>query len=266
MSYLGSIRLAGKTVLITGATGHLGKAMAMAMAKEGAKVLVNSSSEERCAAMVDEMRRSSLDAECACFDIRDADAVSDYFSTSASNLPLDALVNNAHAGKGGTLNSATDDEYRAAYEFAVIATQRMIKSALPRLRLAVQRGRDASIINVSSMYGVVSPDLRNYDSEQGSNPPFYGAAKAALIQLTRYTACELGPEGIRCNALVPGPFPSPSVIQSQPKMVTRLRQHVPLNRVGTAEEIGGPAVFLASAEASFVNGALIAVDGGWTAW
>lgn len=231
--------LAKKTALITGATGYLGKAMAVAMAKAGAKVLINSSNEEKCTALVKELLEKGLDAEAACFDICDAGAVDRYFSNAMVDEPLHVLVNNAYAGKGGTLKSAADDDYRSAYEFSVVATQRLIKSALPRLRAAVVRDRDASIINIASMYGVVSPDLRSYDSEQGSNPPFYGAAKAALIQLTRYTACQLGPEGIRCNAIVPGPFPNPKVIAGQPEMVARLKRHVPLGRVGSAEEIGG---------------------------
>ena len=116
------------------------------------------------------------------------------------------------------------------------------------------------------MYGLVSPDLRVYDSALGSNPPFYGAAKAALLQLTRYAACELAKDKIRVNGLCPGPFPAPAVSDEHPHLLDKLTHKVPLGRVGIASEIAGPAVFLASDAASYVTGATLPVDGGWTAW
>jgi NAD(P)-dependent dehydrogenase (short-subunit alcohol dehydrogenase family) len=116
------------------------------------------------------------------------------------------------------------------------------------------------------MYGIVSPITDVYDTPQSTNPPSYGAAKAALGQLTRYAACEFGHEGIRVNAVAPGPFPAPVVQQQSPEFVARLCQQVPMKRIGSAEEIAGPVAFLLSRAASFVNGAVLTVDGGWTSW
>ena len=122
------------------------------------------------------------------------------------------------------------------------------------------------MINVASMYGLVSPDLRVYENAASTNPPFYGAAKAALLQLSRYLACELAKDNIRVNALCPGPFPCPSVKEANPEFIKKLENRVPLGRIGIAEELKGPVVFLASDDSSYVTGSTLNVDGGWTAW
>jgi NAD(P)-dependent dehydrogenase (short-subunit alcohol dehydrogenase family) len=116
------------------------------------------------------------------------------------------------------------------------------------------------------MYAMISPDQRIYESASGVNPPFYGAAKAALLQWTRYAACEFGAEGIRVNSISPGPFPSELVQKGSPAFIEKLANKVPMGRVGQSAEIKGPILFLASSASSFVNGANIVVDGGWTCW
>src|SRR5262249_30359417 len=115
-------------------------------------------------------------------------------------------------------------------------------------------------------YGTVSPDLRVYTASTPPNPPFYGAAKAGLIQLSRYLACQYASRRIRVNAVSPGPFPAPSVGQKDPDFLGRLEQKTPFGRIARPEELVGPVVFLASDAASYVTGVDLAVDGGWTAW
>ncbi len=116
------------------------------------------------------------------------------------------------------------------------------------------------------MYGVVSPDPRIYTETTRPNTPEYGAAKAGLLQLTRYLACQLGPMCIRVNSISPGPFPAPAVQQADPEFIRRLGHKNPLGRIGSPDELAGPVVFLASDASSYVTGANIVVDGGWTAW
>jgi NAD(P)-dependent dehydrogenase (short-subunit alcohol dehydrogenase family) len=116
------------------------------------------------------------------------------------------------------------------------------------------------------MYGAVSPDKRIYSRPEQASPFHYGPAKAALLQLTRHLAAELGAERIRVNALVPGPFPRAEVAAADPGFAERLGAKTMLGRTGRAEEIRGPLLFLASSASSFVTGSALTVDGGWTAW
>jgi NAD(P)-dependent dehydrogenase (short-subunit alcohol dehydrogenase family) len=116
------------------------------------------------------------------------------------------------------------------------------------------------------MYASVSPDASIYGVSGANSPPYYGSAKAALIQLTRYTACHLAADRIRVNSISPGPFPAAQFLQRDPEFASRLSAKVPMRRTGNPEELQGPLLFLASDASSYVTGANLAVDGGWTAW
>lgn len=257
--------LSGRDIIVTGATGHLGYAMAWGLAEAGARVLVNSRSEQRSQELVVALSEAGYQAQTAAFDILDELAVQQFFERRGAN-PLHCLINNAYLGGAGTIETSGQTSYRQSYEISVVAAQRLLQAALPCLRNAVRTSGDASVINVASMYAFVSPDLRVYDAAGTANPPFYGAAKAALMQWTRYAACEFGSEGIRVNSISPGPFPSLSVQKESSAFVSRLADKVPLRRVGNANEIQGAVLLLASQASTFINGADIRVDGGWTAW
>jgi len=252
-------------VLITGATGYLGAAMARGFANAGWEVLANGRSAGKVNSLVDEILDGGGLAVPAVFDVTSEAAVVEFFN-GAGIARLNAVVNNAYAGGAGVISTVSAGDYESAILNSVGAAHCVVRSALPLLREARAQGQDANVINVASMYGLVSPDIRVYDSPASTNAPFYGAAKAALVQWTRYAAVEFGPEGIRFNCLTPGPFPNALVKESDPAFVSRLEDKVPLGRVGDASEIVGPALFLASPGASFVNGANLVVDGGWTCW
>ncbi len=257
--------LAGKVAVVTGATGYLGSAMAFILAEAGAKVLVNSRSHERSGRLVEKIRSAGFLAEPAVFDVTIEESVKEFFG-SCLGQSIHILINNAYTGEAGNIELSNSASYLASYEVTLLAAHNLLQQSLPCLRKAVQESGEASVINVASMYAIVSPDQRIYDHSCSVNPPFYGAAKAGLVQWTRYAACEFGHEGIRVNSLSPGPFPSETVQREDPGFIHALSKKVPLGRIGSADEIKGPVLFLASPASSFVNGSNVVVDGGWTCW
>lgn len=257
--------LDGKYALVTGATGYLGKEMAFALASSGAHVLINSRTQEKCDALVSEITKKGYKASCACFDVTDHKSVETFIS-ALEIKHIDIIVNNSYSGGAGSVELSTPEAYRNAYESSLVASAHLFTTSLPLLRSAVKVNGYASIINIASMYGIVSPDQRIYDSMNVVNPPFYGSAKAALIHWTKYAGCEFAKENIRINCISPGPFPSKNVQESATELVQKIAAKVPMGRVGKAHEIAGPIVFLASSASSFMAGANIPVDGGWTCW
>jgi|TARA_Y100000031_G_scaffold144709_1_gene176509 NAD(P)-dependent dehydrogenase (short-subunit alcohol dehydrogenase family) len=255
--------LSNKHILITGATGYLGNQLAFGLAELGANIHVNSRTRDACERLVHDIKASGLSAVLASFDVTNEEEVNKYVKSISQ---LDVLINNSYAGLGGTVLTASMDMYIDSYKSSVVASANLIKALEPKLSEAVKRTGNASIINVASMYGMVSPDPRIYDTDEGTNPPFYGASKAALIQLTKYAACELAPKNIRVNCVSPGPFPSKKSQTELPDLMHKIAAKVPLGRIGLPHELVGPIAFLASDASSFVTGVNIPVDGGWTCW
>jgi NAD(P)-dependent dehydrogenase (short-subunit alcohol dehydrogenase family) len=263
----GLFRLDGRVAFVSGAAGHLGRAIVSALAQAGAHVVLNGRREEGLAAVRDSLAAEGLSASVLAFDVRDTEAVERGFAAlGEAHGRLDVLVNNAYSGPTGTLETATPDDFQLAYDVAVTGAFRCFTAAHGLLREAAGRAGQASVINVASMYGWVSPDPRIYGTSGMNSPPFYGAAKGGLLQLTRYMAVHAAADGIRVNAVSPGPFPSARVQDADPSFHEALRAKVPLGRVGWPEELKGPVLFLASDASTYVTGINLPVDGGWTAW
>lgn len=259
--------LSGKVALVTGAGGWLGLPMASALAEAGAHVYLAGRSPKPLAELAKDLKGKGFAAEALPFDVTDKSAVRAALAhIEAAQSRLDILVNNAHSGTLAGWD-AEEADFAAAADTAVTAAWRLVRDGLPLLRRGVSLSGDASVINVASMYGKVSPDPRVYaDTDTPPSPPFYSAAKAGLLQLTRWLATNLGPEGIRANTISPGPFPQGNARAERPEFVSTLDAKTPLGRVGRRDEVKGAVVFLASTASSYVTGADIAVDGGWTAW
>jgi NAD(P)-dependent dehydrogenase (short-subunit alcohol dehydrogenase family) len=256
-------RLDGAVAFVSGAAGHLGSAMARALAEAGAHVILNGRQPQRLEDFAAELKQDGHSAECAAFDMADVAVVRAFFS---SRPRLDVLVNNAIAMTPKPFAALEPADFATTYASSVTAAFEAARAALPALRRAVSETGDARIVNIASMYAAVSPDKRIYAKPEQASPFHYGPAKAALLQLTRHLAAELAPEKIRVNALVPGPFPRPQVASDDPAFAARLAGKTMLGRLGAAEEIAAPLLFLCSRASSYVTGAALPVDGGWTAW
>jgi NAD(P)-dependent dehydrogenase (short-subunit alcohol dehydrogenase family) len=260
-------RLDGKVCLVTGGAGHLGAAMSSALAEAGGHVCIVGRTRATLARLTQRLTDRGLSAEGIASDVTmEEDIKSLVADLKKRHGRLDVLVNNAHAGRAGVMTDSKASDYSNAIEIAVGAAAELVNAAGDLLRDAVRTNGDASVINISSMYGMVSPDPRVYGQSGMNNPPHYGAAKAALLQYTRYAAVHLAPQGIRVNAISPGPFPPEAVQQRDPTFAAALTQKVPMGRLGKPEDLGGAVVFLASSASRFVTGANLPVDGGWTAW
>jgi gluconate 5-dehydrogenase len=256
-------RLDGRVVFLSGAAGHLGREMALALGHAGAALILNGRNLARLEAFAAELGRSGIACECASFDMMDFDTVRRFLGARPR---LDVLINNAVTMAPKSLGEVTPVDFDSAYRSVVTASFEAICASRPALVRAAEKWGDASVINVATMYASVSPDPKLYSSPGQMSPPHYGAAKAGLVQLTRHLAAELGPEGIRVNALSPGPFPTAETASRDPAFAGRLAARTMLGRTGRAEEIGAPVLFLASPASSFVTGAVLTADGGWTAW
>jgi len=255
--------LTGRRAFVSGAAGHLGAAMARGLADAGATVVLNGRNEERLNQLADDMAGDNLAVEVAAFDITDEASRQTYFADLSR---LDVLVNNAYAGKTGAWDVVTEQDFRDAYEVGTVSCFGAIQDATPALKAAAQAAGQSSIINIGSMYGSVSPDPRIYHTSGFDNPASYGAAKAALLQMTRYAATNLAADHIRVNCISPGPFPPPNLEKDHPEFYRDLIAKVPMGRIGRAAELVGSVVFLASDASSFVTGIELPVDGGWRTW
>lgn len=256
--------LAGKTVLITGGAGHLGTAMSRALASYHADVLIASRDAEKCERLAAGLNQE-FGGNCRgiAVDIASAESVRSCVEEAMDIAgKIDVLVNNAVFGVMGYFEDITEELWKKAIDGTLHSVFRMCSAVIPHM---VQQG-GGTIINIASMYGMVSPDPEIYRGEvRLNNPACYGAGKAGVLQLTRYLAGYYGQKGIRCNSITPGPFPAKPVQETE-WFVERLADRTMLKRIGQPEDLAGALILLASNASAYITGANICVDGGWTAW
>jgi NAD(P)-dependent dehydrogenase (short-subunit alcohol dehydrogenase family) len=269
--------LEGKTAVLTGASGFLGRTFALALLANGARVVALGRSERlvtEAAAWANEFGAEKISVKQV--DMYDTAALNDICDAIASEeRTIDVLINNAHelgAATGfnvpeGSLENATFDQWQRNLQggvyWAVQTTQRLGVTMKARGR--------GSIVNIATMYATVAPRPQLYEGTSSLNPPGYSASKAALAAFTRYTASFWGREGVRANCISPGPFSNTEDVAGQNSVtedspfVKRLKSYTVLDRIGRPSELCGALIFLASDASSYVTGQNLLVDGGWTA-
>jgi gluconate 5-dehydrogenase len=266
--------LEGRTVVLTGASGFLGRTMAVTLLENGARIVVLARSDRIRTTAAQWSARYGADRVAAHqVDMYDLDALRATFDRIAgAERSIDVLVNNAHelgAATGfnipdGALDRSSLDQWQRNLAGGIFWPLLAVQTLGTVMR---DKGR-GSIVNVSTMYAEVAPNPALYEGTTSMNPPGYSAAKAAMLAFTRYIASFWGPFGVRANAILPGPFSNtedtgPNSVQDR-GFLKRLEDRTCLRRVGRPEELAGALLFLASDASSFVTGHALVVDGGWT--
>jgi len=254
--------LPDRVAMITGGGGNLGSVFARVLAGAGAKIALVDVNDAAMQRNADALRAAGADVEPIVGDVGDPASVDACFRAVAKRFGrLDVLVNNA-AAKSEHFFSDLEGLPVADWEQVLRANLTgpflCTKAAIPMLRAA---GR-GSIVNVASIYGIVSPDPRVYEGSAIQTPPVYMASKGGVIALTRYTAIYHAKDGIRCNSLTPGGVEA----GQEPAFISKYGARAPLGRMARADEMAGALLYLASDASSYVTGHNLVVDGGWTAW
>jgi len=243
--------LRGKVALVTGASRGLGRAMAEALADEGAYVSICARGADALNSTAKELAHFGVMASVA--DVTDASQTAGWVAKTAGEFgAIDILVNNAGAAKPGGLAETSDDEWRAMFELNTFAAVRLARLCAPHME---KRG-GGSIINIASIWGREAGGLLTYN-----------ASKAAMISATKMLARELAPKNIRVNSIAPGSILYPGGswerrFKENPAFERDFVSHeLPAGRLGRPQEVAYAAVMLASPRASWITGACIPVDG-----
>jgi 2-keto-3-deoxy-L-fuconate dehydrogenase len=242
-----SDRLKGKRAFVTAAAAGIGRACAIAFAREGASVFATDIDEKGLGSL-----QSEGVVETARLDVRDSTAV----AAAAKRIgTVEILLNAAGFVHHGTVLDCSDEDFDFSYDLNVKSMHRTIRAFLP----GMLDQRSGAIVNISSAAGVFKAAPNRY---------VYGATKAAVAALTRSVAMDFVGMGVRCNCICPGTVETPSMLQRAAAAGAGGRQmfvaRQPMGRLGTAEEIAALAVYLASDESAFTTGVAHLIDGGWT--
>ena len=245
--------LGGKTAVVTGGTRGIGMMIARGLLQAGARVVVSSRKADACDQAVAVLSEFG-DVRAVAADLSRQEECKRLAADVLSRTDtLDILVNNAGATWGEPLETFPAAAWDRVLDLNVKSPFWMVQEFLPALRKAGTQDDPARIINIGSIDGIHVSPMTTYS---------YSTSKAAIHQLTRVLAKELGPQHITVNAVAPGPFPSKMMAATLEAFGEAIAAAAPLRRIGRDDDMAGIAIFLASRAGSYLNGAVIPVDGG----
>jgi 3-oxoacyl-[acyl-carrier protein] reductase len=248
------MRLQDKTAIVTGAAQGIGLATALKFAREGARLMVCDIRREAVDAAVAQCRALGAQAEGQVVDVTSRGQVQAMADAALARFGrIDVLVNNAGITQDARLQKMTLEQFDRVIDVNLRGVFHCAQAVLPAM---LEQGAGV-ILNASSVVGIYG----NYGNYGQTN---YAASKFGVIGFTKTWSRELGPKGIRVNAVAPGFIETPILATIPDKVLTAMREDVPLKRLGRPEEIANVYAFLASDEASYVNGAVLEVSGGLT--
>jgi NAD(P)-dependent dehydrogenase (short-subunit alcohol dehydrogenase family) len=247
-------RLANKVAIVTGAAHGIGQAIAELFTEEGAWVLVADLDQEAGETVVAGIRAARGMAEFVKTDVTSTADVERAVKVAAEQTGrIDVLVNNAaHLGDWLDVQQATPEQWDRSFSVTLMGAAHFTRATLPWMT----PHKSGSIINIASMQGLVA----------GRSSAVYTSMKHALVGLTRSTALDFGPQGIRANSICPGPIRTRISPPIGSEMHQRQMAKTMLGRTGEPREVAWAAVYLASDESTYVTGTTLSVDGGWTAF
>jgi meso-butanediol dehydrogenase/(S,S)-butanediol dehydrogenase/diacetyl reductase len=247
-------RFTGRVALITGGASGRGRDTAVSFAREGAAVALLDVRPERTQQTADIINGEGGQARAVIADVRDSAQVNQAVAEALAHFGrIDFLLNNAGTTRPGSVVDATEEDWDFIVDVNLKGTYLVSKAVLPNM---VERGSGA-VINIASVSGMGGD----------RNAAAYNAAKGGVINLTRSMAVDFGSKGIRANCICPGAIGTPVIMRRMTEQgQAAISRNTPLGRIGKGQEVANLTLFLASDEASYINGAIIPADGGLMAW
>ncbi len=258
------IRLDGKTALVSGGAGHLGRAISETLAELGSDIVIIGQNGSDGKIFAEELiQKFNVNVEFRSSNLNSKDSIDNLMDSLDTRF--DILVNNAFTWPS-TLNfeDTNWDDFESTLTSGITSPFYLSKLVIKKMK----KFNQGNIINIGSMYGMVSPNFKIYKNQpKMGNALAYNASKAAIIQMTKYLAVSCSKYNIRVNCVNPGPFPRPGTFKNGKEWFeSELKEMNPLKKLGEPWHLKGVIALLASDLSDYMTGQNISVDGGWTIW